>query len=46
MHSHEDAARNYQLLGWEIVIGRAPAILGWAYVLLGPAVDTSLCACD
>ena len=28
--------------GLEIVIGRAPAILGWAYAQLGPAVDMPL----
>ena len=30
------------IVGLESVIGRAPAILGWAYALLGPAVNTPL----
>ena len=30
------------IMGLEVMIGRAPAILGWAYALLGPAVDTPL----
>ena len=30
------------IVSLEIVIGRVPAILGWAYALLGPAVDTPL----
>ena len=30
------------IVGLEIVIGRAPAILGWAYALLRPTVDMPL----
>ena len=30
------------IVGLEIVIGRAPAILGWAYALLVPTVDMPL----
>ena len=32
------------IVGLEVVIGRAPAIPGWVYALLGPAVDTPLAA--
>ena len=30
------------IVGLEIMIGRTPTILGWAYALRGPVVDTLL----
>ena len=33
-------------MGLEIVIGRAPTILGWAYALLGPVVDMTMIDID